>query len=218
MADDKSQDKVASSPGEEAKKIERVTENTAQTDSGDKKTEDASIAEADSTASQSKPTRHLPTHYRGMPKQWEKNQGAPAALSLVDWNMSPSKMTHLSGPSDRLMKISFDDDETLPISHNLRNALDDLRQPDEAPVLCADAICMNQSKEESNKAELENQVRLMRRVITSATRVCAWIDHEVGPDNGAFDDLHHRVDIDTHEPSYWYPVADIIRNPYWQRL
>ncbi|KAI0886940.1 uncharacterized protein GGS22DRAFT_119316 [Annulohypoxylon maeteangense] len=63
MADDKSQDKVVPTSGEESK----------QADTGDnKKTEDT--ADSGPTTEQSRPPRQLPTHYRGMPKQWEKNQ------------------------------------------------------------------------------------------------------------------------------------------------
>ncbi|KAI8963480.1 hypothetical protein F5Y11DRAFT_346464 [Daldinia sp. FL1419] len=72
MADNKSQDKTVLASGNEAK-VDPVSENTTQTDSGDNKTENAATSDSSST-SQSKPTRHLPTHYKGMPKQWEKNQ------------------------------------------------------------------------------------------------------------------------------------------------
>ncbi|KAI1207628.1 uncharacterized protein F4807DRAFT_462436 [Annulohypoxylon truncatum] len=62
MADEKSQDKVVSTSGEETKKA----------DTGDnKKTEDT---DSGSTTEQSRPPRQLLSHYRGMPKQWEKNQ------------------------------------------------------------------------------------------------------------------------------------------------
>ncbi|KAI1409218.1 hypothetical protein F5Y13DRAFT_93914 [Hypoxylon sp. FL1857] len=65
MADEKSQDKVVAGPGEEAKK----------TDTGDNNKTEAAAADAGSTnTSQERPRGQLPTHYRGMPKQWEKNQ------------------------------------------------------------------------------------------------------------------------------------------------
>ncbi|KAI0380470.1 hypothetical protein F5Y04DRAFT_98896 [Hypomontagnella monticulosa] len=74
MADNKSQDKTAVASGDETKKSESVPENTAHADSGDKKTEDAAAAESGSAASQSRPAKQLPTHYKGMPNQWEKNR------------------------------------------------------------------------------------------------------------------------------------------------
>ncbi|OTA92412.1 hypothetical protein M434DRAFT_396408 [Hypoxylon sp. CO27-5] len=64
MTDEKSQEKVVATSGEEAKK----------TDSGDNKKTEAAATDADSTTAQSRPRGQLPTHYRGMPKQWEKNR------------------------------------------------------------------------------------------------------------------------------------------------
>ncbi|KAI6082988.1 hypothetical protein F4821DRAFT_245660 [Hypoxylon rubiginosum] len=70
MADNK----ATMASGEEAKKADPVADTTAEAHSDDKKTEDAP-ADSDST-SQPRKTTHLPTHYKGMPRQWEKNRGA----------------------------------------------------------------------------------------------------------------------------------------------
>ncbi|KAI1385446.1 uncharacterized protein F4822DRAFT_432298 [Hypoxylon trugodes] len=73
MADNK--EKVPSTSEVDAKKTDPSSDNTTQADSGDnKQAEDTAAADAGSTTSQFKPTKHLPTHYRGMPKQWEKNR------------------------------------------------------------------------------------------------------------------------------------------------
>ncbi|KAI1103035.1 hypothetical protein F4804DRAFT_333721 [Jackrogersella minutella] len=64
MADEKSQEKVVSASGEDAKNA----------DSGDNKKTEAAAADSGSTTEQSRPPRQLPTHYKGMPRQWEKNQ------------------------------------------------------------------------------------------------------------------------------------------------
>ncbi|KAI2470757.1 hypothetical protein F4781DRAFT_389727 [Annulohypoxylon bovei var. microspora] len=64
MSDEKSQDKVVSTSGEETKKADT---------SDNKKTEDTA-ADSGSTTEPSRPPRQLPTHYKGMPRQWEKNQ------------------------------------------------------------------------------------------------------------------------------------------------
>ncbi|KAI0547979.1 heterokaryon incompatibility protein-domain-containing protein [Xylaria curta] len=105
-----------------------------------------------------------------------------------------------------------------PIGYNLRRALDDLRLPDRPRVLWVDAICINQA----DHAEREQHVRLMRRIFSAAQRVCAWIDHRVVPTLDVFVDLQklgESVEIeDFYDPEYWYPVADIFRNPYWRRL
>ncbi|KAI1136485.1 hypothetical protein F5Y05DRAFT_415253 [Hypoxylon sp. FL0543] len=66
MADEKPQEKVTPTSEEEAKK----------TDSGDNNKTEGAAADAGSTTTtaQPRPRGQLPTHYRGMPKQWEKNQ------------------------------------------------------------------------------------------------------------------------------------------------
>lgn len=105
-----------------------------------------------------------------------------------------------------------------PIGRNLRKALDDLRFPDRPRILWADAICINQA----DHSDRERQVGLMRRIYSSAQRVCAWIDHKVVFTLDVFDDLQRLgegIEIeDIHDAEYWHPVADIFRNPYWRRL
>ncbi|KAI0114651.1 hypothetical protein F4776DRAFT_324764 [Hypoxylon sp. NC0597] len=64
MADEKSQEKVVATSGEEAKK----------TDSGDNNKTEGAAPDAGSTTAQARPRGQLPTHYKGMPKQWEKNR------------------------------------------------------------------------------------------------------------------------------------------------
>ncbi|KAI1399314.1 hypothetical protein F4819DRAFT_488725 [Hypoxylon fuscum] len=70
MADNK----VPSTSGEETKKTEPVSDNATQTNSGsDKKTEDLQT-NSDSADLESRPAKQLQSHFRGMPKQWEKNR------------------------------------------------------------------------------------------------------------------------------------------------
>ncbi|KAL7619889.1 hypothetical protein AAE478_010436 [Parahypoxylon ruwenzoriense] len=66
MADDREQDKGAPAPRDAPKNVEPV--------SGDKKTDEAVAGAGSSALPKENPGRHLPTHFRGMPKQWEKNQ------------------------------------------------------------------------------------------------------------------------------------------------
>ncbi|KAI1370530.1 heterokaryon incompatibility protein-domain-containing protein [Hypoxylon crocopeplum] len=122
------------------------------------------------------------------------------------------------GPPRPTYNISVNGDKAFPISRNLRKALDDLRYPDKTRVVWADAICINQL----DITEREHQAKLMRQIYACAEVACAWIDHNVGPGGGPFEDLPrlgHGVEIDDFfDPAYWYPVADIFRNPYWRRL
>ncbi|RSM17115.1 hypothetical protein CDV31_004008 [Fusarium ambrosium] len=104
------------------------------------------------------------------------------------------------------------------VGRNLRKALDDLRHASEPRVIWTDAICINQP----DNAEKEHQIKLMQTIYATAQVVCAWLDHNVQPITSVFEDLENLgkgVELDDfHDPSYWYPVADIFRNPYWRRL
>ncbi|KAK2596237.1 hypothetical protein QQS21_006329 [Conoideocrella luteorostrata] len=138
-------------------------------------------------------------------------------LSLLD---SPNfdALSYMWGPPKPSYKISINGDNSFQVGRNLRKALDDLRLPDRPRIIWTDAVCINQS----DNAEKEHQVKLMRRVYSSAETVCAWIDHNVHPSLPVFEDLRQLgkgVEIsDFADEAFWYPVADIFRNPYWRRL
>ncbi|KAL7897671.1 heterokaryon incompatibility domain-containing protein [Trichoderma sp. SZMC 28014] len=104
------------------------------------------------------------------------------------------------------------------VGRNLRKALDDLRLQDRPRLLWNDAICINQK----DNVEKGHQIQLMHQIYSRATVVCAWLDHNVRPKTFVFDDLEKLgkgVELDdVADPSYWYPVADILRNEYWRRL
>lgn len=104
------------------------------------------------------------------------------------------------------------------VGRNLRKALDDLRLQDRPRLIWNDAICINQG----DNVEKGYQIQLMHQIYSRASVVCAWLDHNVQPKTSVFDDLENLgkgVELDDfHDPSYWYPVADIFRNEYWRRL
>src|SRR3569833_1393317 len=143
--------------------------------------------------------------------------GSLFTVSLLD-NPSFEAISYMWGSPRPTYNISINGDKEFPIGRNLRKALDDLRYPDRPRTLWTDAICINQS----DTAEKEHQVKLMRRIYAGARKVCAWIDHSVGPLTDVFDDLQRLgkgVEIgDFYDPAHWYPVAAIFRNPYWRRL
>lgn len=150
-------------------------------------------------------------------KPGNKIAGEISHVSLDD-NPCFDALSYMWGPPRPVYNIFLDGNSTLCIGRNLRKALDDMRQEDKPRVLWTDAICINQSDFD----EREHQVRLMRKIYSSAQVVCAWIDHNAEPRGDVFDDLQQLgkgVEIgDVHDPAHWYPVADIFRNAYWRRL
>ncbi|KAF7551892.1 hypothetical protein G7Z17_g4709 [Cylindrodendrum hubeiense] len=114
--------------------------------------------------------------------------------------------------------VSIDEGSPFSVRRNLRKALDALRRPDNPRLLWVDCICINQL----DIPEKEIQIQLMRAIYAGAETVCTWIDHNVQPIGGVFEDLEnigHGTEIgDFMDPSYWYPVADIFRDPYWRRV
>ncbi|KAH7121432.1 heterokaryon incompatibility protein-domain-containing protein [Dactylonectria macrodidyma] len=142
-----------------------------------------------------------------------------ARLIHVSLNGNPryDALSYMWGPPRPSYTVSI---EGCPftVGRNLRKALDDLRWPDKPRIVWTDAICINQT----DTKEKETQIQLMRAIYAGANTVCAWIDHSVRPINSVFEDLENLgkgVTIgDFVEPSHWYPVAEIFRNPYWRRL
>ncbi|KAE8339241.1 hypothetical protein BDV24DRAFT_78158 [Aspergillus arachidicola] len=135
----------------------------------------------------------------------------------LDDNPRFEALSYTWGPLQPTYNISINGHKKFPVHRNLRKALDDLRQPNKPRVLWTDAICINQGSKEEKK----HQIKLMGSIYSSAQVVCAWLDHSVRPMDVSFDDLARlgeEVQIDDYDPSHWYPVADIFRNPYWRRL
>ncbi|PIG81148.1 hypothetical protein AARAC_007927 [Aspergillus arachidicola] len=135
----------------------------------------------------------------------------------LDENPRFEALSYTWGPLQPTYNISINGHKKFPVHRNLRKALDDLRQPDKPRVLWTDAICINQG----SKDEKKHQIKLMGSIYSSAQVVCAWLDHSVRPMGVSFDDLarlREEIQISDYDPSHWYPVADIFRNPYWRRL
>jgi hypothetical protein len=136
----------------------------------------------------------------------------------LDEDRSFEALSYLWGPPQPNYDISINGFKTFSVGRNLRKALDDLRQPDKLRVFWTDAICINQR----DNGEKEHQIKLMRKIYASAQVVCAWLDHNVQPLDSAFEDLRHLskgIELDDYaDPTHWYPIADIFRNPYWRRL
>ncbi|KAF4963412.1 hypothetical protein FSARC_8584 [Fusarium sarcochroum] len=126
-------------------------------------------------------------------------------------------LSYMWGPSEPSYDITINDSSNLSVGSNLRKALDDLRLPDKPRVIWNDAICMNQDDNE----EKGHHIQLMRTIYAKSSTVCAWLDHEIDPSDLCFQSLERLndgVQLSDYPADYWYPLASIFRNPYWQRL
>ncbi|KAE8138142.1 hypothetical protein BDV38DRAFT_282444 [Aspergillus pseudotamarii] len=127
---------------------------------------------------------------------WPGKPGSKVVGRLfnVSLDESPSfeALSYTWGPPQPTYNISINGHRAFPVHRNLRKALDDLRQPD--------------------KLVFSGRMPYV---------VCAWLDHSVQPMDVLFEDLARlgkEIELDDYDPPYWYPVADIFRNPYWRRL
>lgn len=117
--------------------------------------------------------------------------------------------------------------KALPITSNLRSALNHLRYEDRPLIIWIDAVCINQG----NDLERVEQVQLMRRLYRGA-KVRIWIDEPAVEETSdavvALQNFPHEIDFDdinlgaSHEslgndPTFWNPVLPIFQNGYWRR-
>ncbi|RYP21623.1 hypothetical protein DL766_007897 [Monosporascus sp. MC13-8B] len=125
------------------------------------------------------------------------------ALSYMWGDPTPSRSITLDG-------------ERLPISRNLRDALRDLRGKSKPLVLWTDAICINQVGWEKNY-----QVPLMGQIYHTAKTVRTWLNTPIKPVSDALElskAQYPNINLEWEMPSFWYPVAEIFLDPYWQRV
>jgi len=130
------------------------------------------------------------------------------------------------------------DDKVLPITQNLFNALKRIRQPGSSTLLWIDAICINQT----NIAERNNQIGLMRQIFNRASQVVAWLGGE-DPDTKSAFALVEKISAATTSvtpeairdnfwtprfmesmglpqlPStQWYTLSKLFGRPYFKRI
>lgn len=154
------------------------------------------------------------------PGTWDSPiAGRLFAVSLDD-NPDFDALSYLWGDPTPIFPVIFGNQREIRIARNLRNALRDIRSEERAMVIWADAICICQGKND----ERGHQVQLMRQIYSKARTVRSWIDVEVDPNSRPFKELaklapgEASLNLSKHPASFWYPVAEIFRSPYWHRL
>lgn len=89
-------------------------------------------------------------------------------------------------------RVIYCDNKKLKVTLNLRDALWRIRDPVEAKMLWADAMCINQNDNE----ERSNQVKQMGSIYANAVRVLVWLDVP----NAKFGDFDYLFDVDINNP------------------
>lgn len=140
------------------------------------------------------------------------------ALSYTWGDPDPSESIFLNG-------------QQLKIARNLREALQQLRQPRESRTLWIDAICINQR----DHAEKASQVRVMHHIYQNAIVVHAWLGVESGSSRHAFQtlsrlgsenntrdvpyipEMRERVRRTVQDPLLWDAITALGSREYWSR-
>jgi hypothetical protein len=117
-----------------------------------------------------------------------------------------------------------------PVTTSLYQALQKLRSTDEAVLVWADAICINQS----NLEERGHQVQLMAEIYRAASEVVVWLGPEADDSSAAIDLLRDLLNQSELEDIYrsrvrwlindgqrhrsWYALVCLFEREYWKRL
>lgn len=94
-------------------------------------------------------------------------------------------LSYVWGKGLKLYIVTVSDQKTIRITASLYFALKRIRKEKYPTWVWEDAICIDQSNEE----ERGHQVRLMKSIYSSATRVCAWLGEETDGSDAAVDCL-----------------------------
>ncbi len=97
------------------------------------------------------------------------------------------------------------DDKVMPITQNLFNALKRIRLPGSSILLWVDAICINQT----DVAERNHQIGLMRQIFNHASQVVAWLGEEDTDTKSAFA-LVEKISAATTSVS-----PEAVRDNFW---
>ena len=130
------------------------------------------------------------------------------------------------------------DGKVLPITQNLHDALKRIRQPGSSIWLWVDAICINQS----DTAERNCQIGLMRQIFNRANQVIAWLGEEDADTKSAFDlvekisavttsvtpeavrdnfwtpQLMEDMGLPRMPDAQWFTLSKLFGRPYFKRI
>jgi Heterokaryon incompatibility protein (HET) len=162
---------------------------------------------------------------RLMPHENESTERTEIQCELFEYTLQdPGKGTHLYealsytwGGSDKPRSISIKK-QNLAVTENLHAALLRLRDRSLERILWTDAICINQEDPE----EQGQQVQLMAKIYSKATRVLIWLGETAGDIEGALEDIRLAANEESIErlkkEINQQAILNLLQRPWFRRI
>ncbi|KAH9484582.1 Heterokaryon incompatibility protein 6, OR allele [Psilocybe cubensis] len=114
------------------------------------------------------------------------------------------------------------DKHRIPVTPNLRSALQHLRHPNLPLVIWVDAVCINQEDNE----EKEHQVNLMRKIYSQAKTTIVWLGPAADESEKAFQFIASTDNLKVDDPDLriediqppWGPLQALFARSWWSRV
>jgi hypothetical protein len=162
---------------------------------------------------------------RLMPHENKSIERTEIQCELFDYPLQDQgKGTHLYealsyawGGSEKPRSISINK-QNLAVTENLYTALLRLRDRSLERILWVDAICINQE----NPEEQGQQVQLMAKIYSKATRVLVWLGETAGDIEGALEDIRLAANEESMERSKkemnQQAILNLLQRSWFQRI
>ncbi|KAK8113326.1 heterokaryon incompatibility protein-domain-containing protein [Apiospora sp. TS-2023a] len=155
----------------------------------------------------------------------------PEYMSMIQCEITHISLNETSDHEYTAISYTWGDpDDTVEIRLNnawirvtasLHGALKALRKTDEAVLIWADAICINQS----NKTEQSSQVQLMGRIYSRAKSVMVWLGAESHDSDKAFRlmrdlqsaNVQSLIESESRQPDF-DALVNLFERDYWGRV
>ena len=162
---------------------------------------------------------------RLMPLENESTERAEIQCQLFEYSLQdPGKGTHLYealsytwGSSDKPRSISVDK-QNLAVTENLHAALLRLRDRSLERIIWVDAICINQE----NLDERGQQVQLMVKIYSRATRVLVWLGEREDDSDTALERIRIAAENESmnflDNKTIQQAVLKLLQRPWFRRI
>ena len=153
-----------------------------------------------------------------------ENERADIQCELVEYSLQDSEQrTHLYealsytwGGSDKPRSI-YINKQNLPVTVNLHTALSRLRDRCFERIIWVDAVCIDQE----NLEEKSNQVQLMAKIYSKATRVLVWLGETADDSDGALEgirDIAAKESMNSLDKTIQQAILALLQRPWFRRI